>query len=247
MQIENYMKSLTAEVGALRDRVRHLIEDRHWLTDGEWKESVIRQILRRHLPITVNVGRGFVVTASATSHQLDVLIFKSSKPVLFRDGDLAFVTPDAVVGIVEVKSSVTPKSFSEAAKKLASDIQLVRKHPNFRAFAALFAFKENSGDSSAYLQALADSASSANECLDFASIGDSRFIRYWELTPEDERRMYERWHSYNLPRMAPGYFVHNVIDAVSSESVFSNKEVWFPSGGKEPYLDDKIKAVWARG
>src|SRR5690348_10543597 len=105
MQIEAYFKSLTREVNALKGRVRHLIEGNHWQTDGEWKESVVRQILRRHLPGSVEVGRGFVVTQDAATHQLDVLIFKSSKPVLFRDADLVFVTPDSVVGVVEVKST----------------------------------------------------------------------------------------------------------------------------------------------
>src|SRR3990172_8423163 len=108
MRTEHYFRSLALEMDALKDRVRHLIESEHWQTDGEWKESVVRQMLRRHLPASVTVGRCFVVGASQASHQLDVLIYDSSKPVLFRDGDLAFVTPDAVVGVIEVKARATP-------------------------------------------------------------------------------------------------------------------------------------------
>ncbi len=48
------------------------------------------------------------MTADDASSQLDVLLFDATKPVLFRDGDLAFVTPDAVVGIIEVESRATP-------------------------------------------------------------------------------------------------------------------------------------------
>src|SRR5437867_11508345 len=119
MRPQAYFQSLTAEVDALKDRVRYLIEDRHWQTDGEWKESVIRQVLRRHLPQSVSVSRGFVVTANATSRQIDVLIVDSSKPVLFRDGDLVFVTPDAVLGVLEVKSRATPTVVSDVAMTLA--------------------------------------------------------------------------------------------------------------------------------
>jgi hypothetical protein len=124
MRIENYFRSLTAEVEALKDRVRQLIEDRHWQTDGEWKESVVRQMLRRHLPASASVGRGFVVTATQSSHQLDVLVFDSSKPVLFKDGDLVFVTPDAVFGVIEVKSRATQRILATAAEKLADDMLL---------------------------------------------------------------------------------------------------------------------------
>lgn len=244
MRIEDYFRSVTVEVEALKDRVRHLIEDHHWQTDGEWKESVIRQVLRRHLPTSVSVGRGFVVTATSVSHQLDVLIFDSSKPVLFRDGDLAFVTPDAVLGAIEVKSRATPAILAAAAAKLAEDILLVRLHPNSRAFAGVFAFEDGGGDSAAYLDVVAKAAPRWDSRLDFVCIGTSRFIRYWHLNPENERHFYEGWHSYALPGTAPGYFVHNVIDAVSPDSVFGNKEVWFPCGGKESFLDGDILGRW---
>src|SRR6058998_3443160 len=134
MRTQAYFQSLAAEVEALKDRVRYLIEDAHWQTDGEWKESVIRQVLRRHLPQSVSVGRGFVVTATATSRQIDVLIVDSGKPVLFRDGDLVFVTPDAVLGVIEVKSRATPPIVGEVAAKLAETMLVVRLHPNTRAF-----------------------------------------------------------------------------------------------------------------
>jgi hypothetical protein len=245
MRIEAYFKSLTSEVEALKDRVRHLLETSHWQTDGEWKESVIRQVLRRHLPGSVSVGRGFVVTATAASHQLDVLIVDAGKPVLFRDGDLVFVTPDAVVGVIEVKSRATPGIVAEAAEKLAADMLLVRLHPNTRAFAGLFAFEDGGGDSIAYLDAVGRPAIRWENRLDYVCVGRSRFIRYWQFNPENEKRLYEGWHSYELPGLAPGYFIHNVIDSVSPESVFSNNEVWFPSGGKEPFRDGALKGAWA--
>src|SRR5207247_7542241 len=133
MRVEEYFRSLTVELEALKDRVRHLINDKHWQTDGEWKESVVRQVLRRHLPASTDVGRGFVVTAESASHQLDVLIRDVSKPVLFRDGDLAFVTPDAVVGVIEVKARATPAIIARAAAKLATDMAIVRKAANHAA------------------------------------------------------------------------------------------------------------------
>ena len=88
-----------------------------------------------------------------STHQLDILIYARSAPVLFRDGDLVFVTPDAVRGIIEVKSSVTVSTFRAAVKKLANAIELVRLHPNSSAFSALFSYENRDADSSRYLQA----------------------------------------------------------------------------------------------
>jgi hypothetical protein len=51
MDIRAHFASLTQELEALRDRVRNLsVEDPHWPTDGEWKESVLRAVLKSYLP-----------------------------------------------------------------------------------------------------------------------------------------------------------------------------------------------------
>jgi len=239
-----YLKSLGQELDALKQRVRYLLATPHWQTDGEWKESVLRQVLRRHLPATAIVGRGFVVTGDTASHQLDVLVHDASKPVLFRDGDLVFVTPDAVLGIIEVKSRVTHSIFNEAAGKLAHDINLVRLHPNSHAFAGLFAFESEGEGAERYLDCITTVATRWNERLDFAALGPDRFIKYWHFDPADQSRMYDTWHSYRLPGLASGYFVHNVVDAVSPESVFRNSDVWFPRDGKEPQREAHAKARW---
>ncbi len=62
MNVESYFKSLSLEFTALKDRVRNFIDDAHWLTDGEWKETVLRTILSRSLPQDILIGRGFIVT-----------------------------------------------------------------------------------------------------------------------------------------------------------------------------------------
>ena len=60
MNIENYFKSVTLEIEALKNRVRDFIDDSHWQTDGEWKESVLRSILSRNIPENIKIGRGNV-------------------------------------------------------------------------------------------------------------------------------------------------------------------------------------------
>ena len=94
---QTYHKSLTEELYSVKDRIRNLVE--HWPTDGEWKESALRTVLRRHLPDQVLVGRGFVAARNYSSTQIDLLVLRPPKPTLFRDGDLVIVTPDVPVAL----------------------------------------------------------------------------------------------------------------------------------------------------
>jgi hypothetical protein len=246
IQVRTYFESLGLEIEALKHRVRYLIQDLHWQTDGEWKESVLRQILRRHLPSTVGVGRGFVVTGKATSSQVDILLYDVSKPVVFRDADLVFVTPDSIIGLLEVKSSMTNNLLSSSAEKLARNIELVRLHPNIRAFAGIFSFEDQTRDPRRSVGCISDASATWNRKIDFVSLGTDRFIRFWETEPGNSRKIHHSWHSYKINRLAQGYFVHNVIDAVCPHSVFENQDVWFPHSSKEVYLEEKARAPWSK-
>lgn len=247
MDIRRYFESLGQEVNSLHQRVRYLLATQHWQTDGEWKESVIRQVLRRHLPMTATVSRGFVVTAMGASTQIDILIHDASKPVVFKDGDLVFVTPDAVLGIIEVKASAGPARFREALTKLSRNIELVRLHPNTRAFAAFYCFEIEDRLMETCLEDVAEAAPTWNNRLDFAALGETGFIRYWNEDPRNPKNQYEMWHLYELHGRAAGYFVHNVVDAISPESVFRNNDVWFPAEGKEPHRIGVQRGRWAAG
>ena len=123
MNNEAYFRSITDAINALRDRVRNYITQR-WLSDGEWKECVLRAVLRRHLPTTVGVGSGFVVTIDKPSTQIDILLYDNTKPVVFRDGEFVIVTPDAVRGMIEVKTAARRRELAEVYAKLADNVAI---------------------------------------------------------------------------------------------------------------------------
>ena len=54
-------RSIVNEMNAMKDRVGHLIQDKHWLAVGESKKTIPRSIIRRHLPDCLNIGPGLVV------------------------------------------------------------------------------------------------------------------------------------------------------------------------------------------
>src|SRR5690606_39105906 len=119
-KLTSFHKSITQELCVARNRVRDLLNPHeHWPEDGRYKEVLLRQALKRHMPESLRIGTGFVKIRGGSSNQIDILISHQNKPTLFKDGEFHIVTHDAVYGLVEVKSSTDRTRFRTAAKKLA--------------------------------------------------------------------------------------------------------------------------------
>lgn len=243
MDIEGYFRSISAECEALKNRVRLFIDDQHWLTDGEWKESVLRSLIRRSVPSNIAVGRGFVVGRNVTSSQIDLLLYDNTLPVLYRDGDLAFITPTACRAIIEVKSKVRPSTIGEIARKLGDNAQLVAEAaPGSVAFVGAFAFEAAEGDPDRYLRELHDAAGGRQaRIVDHLCLGQSRFLKFWPFEPEGLRQRHNHmaWHAYRLEEMAAGYFVHNLLLSLNGETT-QEAAHWFPERNKEAFLQSSL-------
>ena len=242
----DYYRSLSLELRALKNRVRSFIQDQHWLTDGEWKESVLRSMLKRNLPRTVEVGRGFVVSTKGRSKQIDVLLYDASKPVLFRDGDLAIVTPDAVRGVIEVKTGVDATGLEEALLRLSDHAALINSQSPGDKFYGLFAYENRTRDVLRVLQSVHDAVhGDGGRIVDCVCLGEGLLVRYWTLDPFEGKRQYDKWRAYDLPEEAQGYFLHNVVEGVSPQSVSANSSLWYPEQGKEARFVAEI--AWREG
>ncbi|MDE3022818.1 MAG: hypothetical protein KGI54_13335 [Pseudomonadota bacterium] len=244
MNLEDYFQSLIDECETLKNRVRHLVNDAHWPTDGEWKESVLRSMLRRSAPESVTIGRGFVVHQDGCSTQIDVLIYDNSMPILYRDGDLVFVTPSACRGIVEVKSNTSHAEFRAAPKKLADNAELIRsRSSDFHIFVGFFSYDLRTANCQPFLQALNTVAEGqASRVIDHVALGSNALIKYWPSDPSTDRATlgYDQWHLYNLNRMALGYFIHNLLLSVSKKLNAQRETTWFPRNSKEAYIESQL-------
>jgi hypothetical protein len=234
MDAATYYRSLSQELSALKGRVRNLIDTNHWQTDGEWKESVFRAVLRRHLPSTVAVGRGFIIGPRAPSKQIDVLIYDTSHPLLHQDGDLVFLTPDAVRGIVEVKSTLRPQNLDHGLRSLVDNAALL-EHGAKRIFLGLFAFDEDLGPNPndrifRALQAAAEGQ--RRRAVNHVCASSSRFFRFWGNDRYTNAKL-DQWFAYSVEDMASGYFIFNALELSVGEAVSKNLWAWFPRDGKE--------------
>jgi len=241
-----YHKSIARELRATKDRVRHLIGARHWQTDGEHKEAVLRRVLRTHLPESVRIGRGFVCFQNDASSQIDVLITANDKPTLFKDGELVFVTPDAVQAIVEVKTAIRSRAqLKEALNKLSDNIARIRSGRNTSCLAGLFVFDDRANGNVSDPAVLEELQSVVDEqqyrLIDWIALGPDRFFRYWYHSSDvSSICRSDVWHSYELPDgLAHAYFLSNVAwDVTRDRGVVEHQMqyAWFPvEGGKERF------------
>lgn len=232
-----FHRSVSAELSAVKDRIRNLV--RHWPTDGEWKEVALRSVLRRHLPETVLVGRGFVVGRERSSTQVDVLIVDARKPTLFKDGDLFVVTPDAVLGVIEVKTTLPAKAaLIETLTKLTAVERLCFEETSRDSvWTGLFVFEDGGDVVPQLLEGAAAAFLKTEASVNCISCGPSSFVRFWSDGGAVNSRVAGAvWHGYRLDEVAPSYFLGNLVDALGEASGPSAGFAWFPLiGGKEQY------------
>jgi len=236
MNMTLHFQSLSQECAALKDRVQNLIADRHWATVGESRESVVRMMLRRHLPAPFEVGRGFVLSPTQVSTQVDVLIYDGSVPILFKEGDLVIVSRGAFKAMIEVKSRLDPTLAAEAIAKLSEEARKFELPCRAGKLFALFAFEWEGGRTTHIdetLQASADG--NINSVIDLVALGPDTFVKWWCSSPPGMNPRKE-WHLYDLQGAAFGYFLHNVIVETCRAQLGADEAMWFPPEGKEQHL-----------
>lgn len=161
--IEKYLESWSSELLSRADRVRSLIGDAHWLSDGHHKESIIKEFLERNLPRSLIISRGFLLSTTQptqVSTEIDVLVTDPRlQPPLFFEGGLQIATPASVVAYLEIKSSFQKNSLV-AALKSQSCIQKAfmaayPERPSWRGI--LFAAEQQSRKPDSILETIAAS------------------------------------------------------------------------------------------
>ena len=127
--LHGYLSSWAQELHARSNRVRQLIGDAHWLSDGHHKEYLLRDFIQRYLSPDLLISRGFICTPSRVrkcSKEIDILISAPSiQAPLFNEGGLQIMTPRAVVGHLEIKSKCTKSNLRDALQNQTHTQRLI--------------------------------------------------------------------------------------------------------------------------
>lgn len=235
MSIENFHKSTVTELLAVKDRVRNLIN--HWPEEGRHHEAVLKNIVKRFLPDQFEIGTGFVVKPTQdrqihrSSRQIDLIIYNTAHPVLFKEGDFVILTPDAVYAIVEVKANLSNHDLTKVLQIANENGQFVYKHKvDYPFFNGIFSFdgwrRGPSRDSieKAIKNSIGEMDIDPNLNhfrVNHIAFNENLFYKFWQQE-EHPHKMYE------INYLSFAFFISNLIDAVSVNSVIENNNLWFP-------------------
>ncbi len=228
---KKYWESINSSLESTKDRVRNLIGGRHWLTEGTYKEIILKKTLERHLPEDLSICTGFVCNKDKISSQIDLLIIDKSAYTLFKEGDLVIVTPSAVRAIIEVKTRLESMSkIDKALAKLSKNVKLCNQtlsNKRTSLWSGLFVY-ESDDKIKDVLLSLNNSWNEHEGYINCVAYGSNEFVRYWfDYDGQHEHR----WVSYNLANLAAGYFVGNMIADLTPNLGWEDGEILFPIEG----------------
>jgi hypothetical protein len=127
-----YLISLAEELSAQANRVRDLIGDAHWLTDGHHKEYLLIDLLKRHLPVGMVAARGFVISptgGSAASTEQDILIVDTlAEAPVFSQSGVIIAFPRSVVAAVSIKTTLDSETVKDSTAGLCTVRNMATDH-----------------------------------------------------------------------------------------------------------------------
>ena len=241
MNTIDFHKTTTKELLALKDRVRFLID--HWGEDGRYKEAVLKSVIKRFIPEKFCISTGFVIKQTGirgeheASRQIDIIIYNTEYPVLFKEGDVSIVTADSVEAIIEVKANLRNQGLEKVVRKANEIGQFIfnaKANKDKTLFNAIFSFsgyeRLRINDCRAVQTAInnAENTTSTDTNINkfkvnHISINKDNFYKFWNRNePEDGKYLYK------IEELSFSFLISNLIAHLKSDSVYSNHRLWFP-------------------
>ncbi len=235
MSIENFHKSTVTELLAVKDRVRNLIN--HWPEEGRHHEAVLKNVIKRFLPNQFEIGTGFVVKSTTdreiheSSKQIDLIIYNIAHPVFFKEGDFVILTPDAVYAIIEVKANLQNQNLTQALQIANENGQFVYNFKvDYPFYNGIFSFEGwQSGPRKDSLETaivnsvkgMEDDPNLNSYRVNHIAFNENLFYKFWPNQEQPNKL-------YKINYLSFAYFISNLIDVVSVNSVIKNNNLWFP-------------------
>ncbi|MDR3261331.1 MAG: hypothetical protein LBT78_05800 [Tannerella sp.] len=237
MNLSEYYIATANEILSSKDKVKNLVPD--WGEEEHYKEVFLKNSIRRFLPDTYAIGTGYVVRQAEhsgehpSSRQIDLIIYDRATPVLFRDDDFVILTPDAVKGIIEVKTSMK-KKIIPIVKKANEDGQFIfmgksEENREQKFFNGVFSYEgyDNLGlysFKSAYLSSnmLADPNFNKYK-VNHVCFNKDWFFKFRGRDAENHSRP----HSiYNITNRTIAFFISGLIEMLSDKSEGGDNSIY---------------------
>ena len=131
-----YYGSLADEIKIKSEKIELLVS--HGQTVGNYRELILRGLLKKYIPSKFSVATGFI---EGLSRQVDIIVYDSfNHSPTFIEGDLVVVRREAVRAIIEVKSNLTTAKLQEALQFFYDLTRPGIYKPELPIFKGIFAF-----------------------------------------------------------------------------------------------------------
>jgi hypothetical protein len=213
----------------------------HWAEDGRYKEAIIKAMIQRFLPEKFRISSGFVVRQThergyhEPSKQIDLIIYDTSAPILFKENDFVILTADAVLGIIEVKANATNQGLQQIVEKSNENGKFIfdaRYDKSKSLFNGIFSYESNVNNIDTIVNAintpwekLVNNENKQNFAVNHISLNQDWFYKFWEHEYLDDRAPH---YLYQVKELSFSFFISNLMDWISENSVIENSNLWFP-------------------
>ncbi|MCO8161097.1 hypothetical protein NJC38_02885 [Pseudomonas sp. 21LCFQ010] len=119
--MSQYFDHVTQQLHSKIEQAKVYIR-KHNPTTGALAEAVLRDFLKDHLPRGVSVEEGFIISSEGwLSKQCDIIIYDSHRYAPFyRAGQQVVVPVEAVLAVIEVKTSINKYRFIDVMRYFKS-------------------------------------------------------------------------------------------------------------------------------
>lgn len=230
-----FSATIAGELESLSQRVRYIID--HGPSVGTYRENLLQNSLRKHLPERYHVATGFI---HGLRKQIDILIYdRIDYAPLFREGDLVIVPQESVRAVIEVKTNLTTKNLHSALELLDLASFFDDKQPPF--FKGIFAFESQLTSEKLY-QTLADFYTNYNAQAQGAP-GELICLPFQHLTcmcVNNKAFAYTKYIRNESKRLTPTLYSKNSATELESQSSFFIQSLlsYLKYGGMKPFKID---------
>ena len=116
-----YFESFANEITSKFRRLQSIVG--HPTASGDYHEEILRTVLRNFLSKRFSVKKGFIYAGlEQVSKQIDLMVIDENSPAayIFQEGDFAVVIPQAVVAVMEIKTTLNAPDFDQALENISS-------------------------------------------------------------------------------------------------------------------------------
>jgi len=253
--LPNYYQSFSKELDVTKDRVRNIIGNAHWISDGTHKEAILQDVLKRFIPKKFAISSGFILANDGEncSRQLDIIIYDQASPILFKSDSLVIIPDQYVRAVIEVKTSLSVGSKLTDALENLYTVQSIMDRVSDNVYFGIFSYGyQNYSDIGPAEVArrlfFKIKEFYRNKRSQDSSLNSLHYLQRRTLTSlcmngqlyglhwNDSTQREPEFGLYDTGDQSFNFFVSNLLSTLDNNAINLSKPIWFPQSKESRVL-----------